>query len=51
MRAVKTFESKAKETNGLERKKFRKPEPKKTLVDRVKEAIKTQEEEEALKNF
>ena len=49
--ALKSFESKARETTGQERKVFRKPEPRKTLVERVRIAIKQQEEEEASKNF
>lgn len=38
-KTLKQFENKAKEVTGKERKQFRKPEPRKNLVDRVKEAI------------
>lgn len=43
-RAIREFEQKAKQTVGLERKMHRKPEPKKTLSERIKDAIKNEEE-------
>jgi hypothetical protein len=38
--AVHEFENKAKQVTGVKRRQFRKPEPKKNLTERVKEAIK-----------
>jgi hypothetical protein len=51
VRAVKQFEVKAKENTGESRKQFRKAEPKKTLADRVKDAIREEEEKELMENF
>lgn len=50
LKAVKSFESKARENVGKDRKQYRKPEPRKTIVERVREAMKQQEEEEDLRN-
>ena len=48
--AVKAFQDKAKKMTGEERKQFRKPEPKKPITERVREAIKAQIELENKKN-
>ncbi len=48
--AVKAFQKKAKKVTGEDRRQLRKAEPKKPLIERVREAILLQEELDAKKN-
>lgn len=50
VQAVRAFQAKAKKVTGEERKALRKPEPKKPLLDRVKDAIAYQQQLDAKKN-
>ena len=45
LKAVKEFEARARHEVGKDRQKFRKPEPKKSLIDRIMEAHKFEEEQ------
>lgn len=48
--AVKAFQKKAKKVTGEDRKQLRKAEPKRPLIERVRDAIQLQEELENKKN-
>ena len=49
LKAVKDFEARARQEVGMDRKKFRKPDPKKSLTERIRDAVKFEEEMEKKK--